>query len=124
MFWLSTANLDEWVVQHLGKMDETWPIALSPVTSLQFAAFDTIVREMFANRFCVRLETFHEEAIREHLARYGVEGSIPKLFASLRIVIISPFTFFGELWTVINQRGAKNLRLVTSEVFLLNGWSL
>ncbi len=27
------------------------------------------------DHFCVRLETFNEEAIREHLARYGVEGS-------------------------------------------------
>ncbi len=27
------------------------------------------------DHFCVRLETFNEEAIREHLAHYGVEGS-------------------------------------------------
>ena len=27
------------------------------------------------DHFCVRLETFNEEAIREHLANYGVEGS-------------------------------------------------
>ena len=27
------------------------------------------------DHFCVRLEIFHEEAIREHLSTYGVEGS-------------------------------------------------
>ena len=27
------------------------------------------------DHFCVRLEIFNEEAIREHLANYGVEGS-------------------------------------------------
>ncbi len=27
------------------------------------------------DHFCVRLETFNEETIREHLAHYGVEGS-------------------------------------------------
>ena len=27
------------------------------------------------DHFCVRLETFHEETIRAHLAHYGVEGS-------------------------------------------------
>ena len=27
------------------------------------------------DHFCVRLETFNEEAIREHLAHYNVEGS-------------------------------------------------
>jgi catechol-2,3-dioxygenase len=27
------------------------------------------------DHFCVRLETFNEEAIREHLVHYNVEGS-------------------------------------------------